>query len=446
MSDFYRPLLHKLDIDLLKEALILKKGAHYFDWNATSLGLSFIEARMIEALKTYANTHSKSSRHSNITTALFNEAREIIKINLKLSPDFEIIQTPSATAAIKLFHEILGIYISPNALKYIKINDDLPLVIYDAKAHHSSSLNLSLNTCLCQSFEIPLLSDLSFDLEALKQHLAQNRGQKVILILNFASNVTGEIAPYKEIIALIREAKGIVALDIASGLEHFCALESIDCDAIFIAGHKMLGGAGASSALCIKKELLEESAPVFIGGGNISFDEVIAPTSDLSRAYEAGTPLILPMLKTALCFRMQSEIGLALISSRKKMLYNYLLKRLKELGDLIAIYAPKMQNGQNELNNSVISFNIAGISPFKIAHFLSQYYGVQTRAGFSCAIKYGQALIKIHDGNFFDRGFLRVSLSYVQDIDEIAHFMDCLYLVIKLLKPSVKISKKATDG
>ncbi len=76
---------------------------------------------MRDVLETYANTHSKESANANITNDYYNEAIESLHNSLELNADFSIIPSGcGATAAIKKFQELMGLYIPPATKKRYK--------------------------------------------------------------------------------------------------------------------------------------------------------------------------------------------------------------------------------------------------------------------------------------------------------------------------------------
>ena len=77
-----------MNIDKIRQNIILKDGIYYFDWTASGLGYIPIEDEIRRMLQTYANTHSECSECSNITTNYYENARTGIKRLLRLQSDF----------------------------------------------------------------------------------------------------------------------------------------------------------------------------------------------------------------------------------------------------------------------------------------------------------------------------------------------------------------------
>ena len=77
------------------------------------------------------------------------------------------------------------------------------------------------------------------------------------------------------------------------------------------------------------------------------------------------------------------------------------------------------------------------INPYDISQYLSDHFGIQTRAGCSCAGPYGHDLLKLADGQDFDEkpGWLRISIHYTHTKKEID-------LLLKAIKHAVSALKK----
>ncbi|CBG39355.1 aminotransferase class V-fold PLP-dependent enzyme [Helicobacter mustelae] len=420
-------------IDCARESVILKKHALYFDWGASGLASTLVENRIGEILPYYANTHSDHSKHAMFMQELYKHSKKVIAKAFGLNEEFAIIACGSgASGAIKKFQELLGIYIPPASRNFVQINSDaIPLVIVGSFEHHSNEI--SFREGICEVYRIPLDKDLNFDLSALEIKLKENKHRKIIFSYNALSNVTGNFAPIKEIHALARKYKAIIAIDMAaSGVD--MSIEPSYFDACFLSPHKLLGGVGGCGILCIRKSLLNTALPPsFAGGGVVKYVDRLAQiySKDEEEREEAGTPPILQLYRTALAYQLREEIGQDLIKQKKKSLMRILLKDLSAFKD-IEIYGTQEHYG-------ILSFNIQGISPFELAHYLSYNYQIQTRAGCSCAGPYGHDLLHLENGVYRGEdhlyGWLRISLHYTHTRDEIARLLHAIHELNNLLKP-----------
>ena len=152
-----------MNIDKIRQNIILKDGIYYFDWTASGLGYTLVEDEIKRVLQTYANTHSECSECSNITTNYYENARARIKRLLALQSDFLLLPCGQGSrAAIKKFQEIMGIYIPPATkmalnIEFDSIKKSLPLVIVGPYEHHSNEI--SYRAGACEVVRIPLAKD-----------------------------------------------------------------------------------------------------------------------------------------------------------------------------------------------------------------------------------------------------------------------------------------------
>lgn len=411
-------------IDELKKDIIIKKNVRYFDFTASALALKSVEKEIRKILLTYANTHSDSSLHSFLTQKHYEKAKQSIRKSLNLSDDFALIACGTgASGAIKKFQELLGLYVPPLIKqKYFQnINpSDLPLVFVGPYEHHSNEV--SFREALCECLRVPLNENLEIDFDFFEKALEQNKNRKLIFSFSLASNVTGILSDYKRIYALAKKYKAILAFDAAS----FIAYKNIECkyyDALFISTHKLLGGVASCGLLVIKKNLCY-SKPSFAAGGTVSYvsKSSVNYLCDVEALEEGGTPGILQLIRASLAFQKRDEIGFRLIESKSKLLKEYFFKEAAKIPNL-KLYAEHLKN-----RLCIFALNIEGISPFDLAYTLSKYYKIESRAGCDCAGPYGHDLLGLKDGEGLKikPGWLRISLHYTQEIEDLKYFFDSL--------------------
>ena len=439
MHKIFRPLLDcKTPVDKgfdknhfkqeLKRQTISKYKDYYFDYTASGLAFKAIEDRLQEFLELYANTHSKESYLAAQTTEIYDEARVLLKQYLELDDSFAILPAGTGcTAAIKKMQELLGIYISPMTKKRFDINPkNKPVVFIGPYEHHSN--DVSFREALCDLERIPLNEKGLIDLDILAKRLEQHKNREIIASFALASNVTGIISPYQQIAKLVRQYKGKIFFDCASSAAYM-NIDKTYFDGVFISSHKLLGGPGTCGLLVIKKDLIDNDlAPTFGGGGNVEYvsSNTHSYVHDQESREDVGTPAILQLVKTALAFQLRNEIGLDFIKSEKDELLQYFLNRLNTVPDLVNY------SDQNTERLSIISFNLKQ-NPFKVCEILSQDFGLQLRAGCSCASPYGHALLNIQDDcNLEKPGWVRASIHYSHSKNEIDYLIEALGKIAKV--------------
>jgi len=413
-KDIFRPLItckkNQREEFIYKNTIGIYKD-YYFDYTASGLGFLPIEQRTQEALKTYANTHSKEASLAQISQKYYEEARARLKKNLRLNDDFALLPCGyGATGAIKKAQELLGVYIPPATKKRYKINikkEDMPLVIVGPYEHHSNEL--SFRESLSECIRVPLDEKGLIDFEYFEDLLKKNQDRELIISFCIASNVSGIISPYQKISALGRKYKALVCFDAAAS-SAYMNIDSMLFDVMFLSPHKLLGGPGSCGLLAIKKSLIDTSlAPSFSGGGTVAYVSRTTQNyeSDIELREDAGTPPILELIRASLAFQLRNELGFSYIMERKKDLMEYFLAGLKKIPNCV-IYG-----NEHEKNIGIISFNLGKKNPYDLCKLLSDKQ-IQTRAGCSCAGPYGHDLLNMQDKETCDikPGWLRVSIHF----------------------------------
>ena len=470
IQEFFAPLLSREDmgfdeiLEELREHTILDSQSRYFDWTASGLAYEIIESRIRKILPFYANTHSFSSTHARAMGALYEEARFRLAKALELDEDFVLIGCGSgASGAIKKFQELAGIYLPPATRARFGLDSlldslpALPKVFISAYEHHSNEISLRESLCEVQKVALDshgrfCLKDFSHKLQqSAKNEKAKNGATNQILAsIALASNVSGIISPFVDIATIFRQhtSEGILAFDAASS-SPYMNIPSRYFDALFLAPHKLLGGVQSCGLLAVRKSLCANPTPSFSGGGTIEYasDDGQLYVENLAHKEEAGTPYIIGLLRAALAYQLRNEIGLERIRRRERVLSHIFLKELRTIPAL-TLYGD--WSGAEE-NLGIFSFNIACVSPFELSGLLSQRFGIQTRAGCSCAGPYGHFLMELDSLAFDDReskralcdllqnphkrpGWLRISLHYTHNIEDIEYLIECLHKCLKILR------------
>jgi selenocysteine lyase/cysteine desulfurase len=322
----------------------------------------------------------------------------------------------------------MGIYISPRTRKRYKVEPkELPLVLIGPYEHHSNEI--SFREGLCELIRIPLDDKDCIDLSCLKKQLETNKNREIIASFSVASNVTGVLSDYKTIYSLIKKYNGILCLDAAAASPYI----NIDCayyDALFLSPHKLLGGVGSCGLLVIKKELCSDEEPTFAGGGTVSYVSRKSHNflDDFEMREDAGTPGIIQFIRASLAYNLRDEIGLKVIKEKDEELKIYFGTHVKEINGV------KLYCSFNQEKLPIFSLNIKGINPYDISQYLSDKFGIQTRAGCSCAGPYGHDLLALEDGQDFDEkpGWIRVSMHFTHTKEEID-------LLLKAIKEAIEV-------
>lgn len=444
----------------LRDNVILAKGQYYFDFTASGLGYTPIQRRLASLLPYYANTHSRFATHSALMSEVYERAKERLKAMLGLDDEFVLIAGGSgASFAIKKFQEIMGIYIPPRSLEYfapllwagkkaidskdlwhasslfekVKKHDkqtkalNLSHVIISGFEHHSNEI--SYREGLCHVHKIGFDKRGLPDIGHLHEILQSLKGQNIIASLSVASNVSGLLAPLESYAKILRAYGAVIALDMASS-SPYMQVDSALFDAAFLSPHKLLGGVGSCGLLAIRKRQCNtQIPPTFSGGGVMEYASEMTHSfiHDEALREEAGTQHVLGLLQAALAYSLRNEIGLEWIERREKVLCEIFLHELAQI-PAVSVY------GDLEAERlGIVSFNVGSISPLELCALLSKKYGIQTRAGCSCAGPYGHYLLG--EGSREKKPmWLRVSLHYTHTLSDIEYLIESIKSCVKILR------------
>jgi cysteine desulfurase / selenocysteine lyase len=327
---------------------------------------------VIEALNRYyreinANVHRAIHRLAELATASYEEARTKIARFLHAPGERSIIYTRGTTESINLVAYSWG-------RKFIAAGDEIVLTEME---HHSNLIPwqlLAQQTGAKLKF-IPVREDGTLDMDAYARLLSPR-----VKLVAFAhvSNVLGTVNPAREIVAAARRAGAVTLVDAAQSAPNMPVdVQALGCDFLAFSGHKMCGPTGFG--VLYAREDLQEAMEPFHGGGEmiskVFFDH--ATWAEIPHKFEAGTPDISGAIGLGVAIDYLERIGMPAIHAYEKDLTAYAMRRLRDIDGLRI-------HGTAEDHGGAISFELAGIHPHDVAHFVDQD-GIAIRAGHMCA-------------------------------------------------------------
>jgi selenocysteine lyase/cysteine desulfurase len=444
----------------------------YCDYTASGRCLRFVESYLQGLQRIYANTHTEDDITGRSMSQLLHEAEEAIKKSVNAGPEGRIIAVGTgATGAIDKLQQIIGVALAPATRQNIErmlderdhgfdsrsfeklICDSQPVVFIGPYEHHSNEI--SWRQSLATTVEVRLESDGTIDLAHLEQQLQAPQYKNRMRIGSFsaASNVTGIRTDVRKITSLLHKYGAIACFDYAACapyVEIDMNPEPIDgddpsIDAIFISPHKFLGGPGSSGVLIFNERIYHRELPPSVSaGGTVDY---VGPTQQdyigrIEEREKAGTPGVLQTLKAALVFEIKDEVGVDVINEREHELTQRALASWGD-GDNIEI----LGNPDPAQRVGIISFNIKDDRGHYLHHkfvtaLLNDLFGIQSRAGCSCAGPYGHRLLNI-DMDTSERyrnvvqeghcgmkpGWCRVGLHWVMDDAEANFVIDAVHFI-----------------
>ncbi len=398
----------------------------YCDYTASGRCLLFVEHYLLGLQRLYANTHTEDDTTGRSMTQLLHDAEAAIKRAVNAGPRGRIVACGTgATGAIHKLQQILGIAIAPatraallEALTGALGSADAqrvrdwraarePVVFVGPYEHHSNEV--SWRHGLATVVEVRLAPDGGIDLGHLETLLQDERYRDRVRIGSFsaASNVTGMRSPVPQIARLLHAHGAFACFDFAASAPYVeidmnppPGPEGGDAtlDAIFVSPHKFLGGPGSTGVLVFNERLYRSDLPPTVcGGGTVDYvsesdQDFVA---DIEARESAGTPGVLQTLKAALVFELKAAIGADRIEAREAALLERAFARWRA-NPAVEI----LGNEDARRRIAIVSFNIRDpqgsyLHPKFVTALLNDLFGIQSRAGCSCAGPYGHRLLDI---------------------------------------------------
>ena len=150
-----------------------------------------------------------------------------------------------------------------------------------------------------------------------------------LVVMQYASNVSGTIQPMGEIGAICRRHGVLLAVDSAQAAGHFAFdMRKLQIDALCFTGHKGLLGPSGIGGFVMNEEMNKALTPLIAGGtGSMSASLEMPPT--LPDRYEAGTPNLPGIMGLGVALRYLQEVGLDALHRREMALTERFLSGLR---------------------------------------------------------------------------------------------------------------------
>lgn len=195
------------------------------------------------------------------------------------------------------------------------------------------------------------------------------------IVCTIASNVTGQILPYKEIGKLCAEhnicfiadgaqACGVLPIKMTDGINILCT-----------PGHKGLYGITGTGILISDGKY---HIPSLIEGGTGSNSLELQQPDFLPDSLEAGTVNIIGSISVGAGMDYINSIGIERIMKHENILCERFINGLKKIDNAVIYRLPNCKYAP------IVSFNIEGVKPEELSEYLSRN-GFCLRVGFHCA-------------------------------------------------------------
>ena len=445
----------------------------YCDYTASGRTLAFIEDYLRGLQRHYANTHTEDDITGRSMTQLLHQAEESIKEAVNAGPHGKIICTGSgATGAIDKWQQILGVAMAPatrarvGELVRTSTGKDFdpasgdpehrPVVFVGPYEHHSNEV--TWRESLAEVVPVNLDGEGEISLEHLEELLTDPKyaGRLRVGSFSAASNVTGFRSRVHDLCRVLHRHGALACFDYAASAPYV----TIDMnpgpdpdggdpsiDAIFLSPHKFIGGPGSTGVLVFnEKTYRTDLAPTVGGGGTVDYVGFTGHDflQDIEEREKAGTPGVLQIMKAALAFQVKEAVGPERIEAREHELVSRAFKKWLA-NDRVEI----LGHPDPARRVAIVSFNLKTdggmyLHPKFVTTLLNDLFGIQTRAGCSCAGPYGHRLLGIDDATSqrfrhcildgsagIKPGWCRVGFHYVMDDAEADYVIDAIDFVAR---------------
>ena len=342
----------------------------YLDNAATSQKPNqVVDAHMFYYKDYNSNVHRGVHYLSSKATDAYELSRRKVAAFVNATTDREIVFTRNASEAINLVANTWG-------TKHIKAGDEIILSVLE---HHSNIVpwQLLAERTGCVLKFVELTKDTQeLDMDQLRSLV--NEKTRLITTAH-VSNVTGGVAPVKEIIDLARGVGAKVLLDACQSLPHMKVdVQALGADWIVGSSHKMCGPTGIGF-LWGRTDVLE-TMPPWMGGGEMIADVYLEKSTyaEPPSRFEAGTPAIAEAIALGEACDYLTKIGMDRIHDYEIEIGTYLYEKLSAVPG-VTIYGPPPARGRA----SLCAFNVDGIHANDLCTLLDQA-GIACRSGHHC--------------------------------------------------------------
>ncbi|MEC9094496.1 MAG: aminotransferase class V-fold PLP-dependent enzyme [Planctomycetota bacterium] len=232
-------------------------------------------------------------------------------------------------------------------------------------------------------------------------------GSVKLVACTMAANVTGDIMPSQKLGEICRQHGTRYLVDAAQSAGILPVnVQELNADFLTFAGHKGLFGPPGIGGLFVRDGIeLETLAEGGTGKDSGKHDM----SGSFPSNFEVGTHNLLAI--TGLCagVRWVKQAGLDSIREHEHSLLTRFIEKIEGIPG-IRLYG----NDNLQQRTSVCSFVMKGISPQKIATWLSEQHGVSTRAGYHCAPLAHETI-----GTLPGEGTVRFGFGFSNTVDEV---------------------------
>ena len=353
----------------------LIQGGHVryanLDYGASAPALSVVSAYLNEILPYYASVHRGAGYASQLSTSVYENARNIVRGFVGGRPDDSVIFTRNTTDSLNLLAGCLPVAGGRHTgeVLYLDIEHHANLLPWQNVPHRS----------------VVAAGTLAGTLARLREELAH--GGVSLLAVTGASNVTGEILPIRELAALAHEYGARIAVDAAQLAPHRrIDITADDVDYLAFSGHKLYAPFGAG-VLVGRPDWLDAGTPHLAGGGAVRDARLDAVSWTTGPArHEGGSPNVLGAAALARATEVIAALDEQQWHAHEDAIRSFLVEGLERI-DGVSVHHIFEDTGHagNPGTIGVVNFSVAGYDAGLVAAYLSAEHGIGLRDGRFCA-------------------------------------------------------------
>ena len=369
------------------------------DYAASAPALCTVAGHVAQVLPYYSSVHRGAGFTSQVSTALYESARQTVAGFVGARSDDVVVFTRNTTDALNL---LAG-----------AVPDGGEVIFLDAE-HHANLLPWRRLPHRCVEVSHTLAGTVERLADALRERPA------ALVAVTGSSNVTGEILPIARIAALAHAHGARIVVDAAQLAPHRrIDLAALDLDYLAFSGHKVYAPYGAG-VLVGRRDWLD-AAPAYLAGGGavrevgstdgrVSTEWAAAP-----QRHEAGTPNVLGAAALAAACRAVADLPDGSLEAHETELRTRLVDGLRALRRVrvLQIWPDSTER------IGVVAFSVDGHDSGRVAAYLSAEHGIGVRDGRFCA---HPLLARLGYGE----GAVRASLGLGSSSDDVDRLIDAL--------------------
>ncbi|UCF71666.1 MAG: aminotransferase class V-fold PLP-dependent enzyme [candidate division WOR-3 bacterium] len=362
-----------------------------FDNAASTPTLMPVMDKVNEFCKWYSNVHRGTGFKSQLSSWVFEEARNIIGRFVGADASSAVIFCKNTTEAI---NKLAWRFQCP-MIKAVGKEAEKPVILTSVMEHHSNELPWRK---VGKVVHVAINADGTVNSSDFYKKIDQHKGKICLVAISGASNVTGYINPIHEYARKAHEAGAQIAIDAAQLAPHRPInirpkKHPEHIDYLAFSAHKIYAPYGIG-VLVADRSVFEHGDPDYVGGGTVDIvDLENAYWKDLPEREEAGTPDIVGVVALAKVIMLIEQVGFDSIIEHEAKLTAYALEKLNAIPEIV-IYGDKdPKTARNRLG--VISLNVRDMDHALVSAILSYEGGIGVRNGCFCAHPYVKCLLGV---------------------------------------------------